>query len=78
MNKKIIYAAPSSSSPYHLDTINNLLERHNLEGVFPVAALAKKEETIFRKGKEPNKIDRIGRVLSYLKKLTNSNICIIL
>jgi excinuclease ABC subunit C len=47
----------------HLDTINNLLERHNLEGVFPVAALAKKEETIFRKGKEPIKIDRRGRVL---------------
>ena len=47
----------------HLDTINNLLGRHNLEGVFPVAALAKKEETIFRKGKKPIKIDREGRVL---------------
>ena len=47
----------------HLDTINDLLGRHNLEGVFPVAALAKKEETIFRKGKKPIKIDREGRVL---------------
>jgi excinuclease ABC subunit C len=47
----------------HLDTINNLLGRHKLEGVFPVAALAKKEETIFRKGKKPIKIDRKGRVL---------------
>jgi excinuclease ABC subunit C len=47
----------------HLETINDLLGRHKLGGVFPVAALAKKEETIFRKGKKPIKIDRKGRVL---------------
>tara|TARA_B100001250_G_scaffold253588_1_gene218100 strand:- start:5449 stop:6957 length:1509 start_codon:yes stop_codon:yes gene_type:complete len=33
MNKKIIYAAPSSSSPYHLDTINNLKSKYNWEPV---------------------------------------------
>ncbi len=47
----------------HLDKINDMLKNHNLEDVFSVAALAKKEETIFRKGKEPIKIDRRGRVL---------------
>ena len=47
----------------HLNSINDLLKRRNLEGAFPVAALAKKEETIFRLGKEPIKIDRKGRVL---------------
>ena len=47
----------------HLNCINDLLKRRNLEGAFPVAALAKKEETIFRLGKEPIKIDRKGRVL---------------
>jgi excinuclease ABC subunit C len=47
----------------HLDAINYLLEKYNLNDVFHVAALAKKEETIFRKGMEPIKIDRKGRVL---------------
>ena len=47
----------------HLDTINDVLAKYNLSDVFPVAALAKREETIFRKGMEPIKIDRKGRVL---------------
>ena len=44
----------------HLDTINDLLERHNLEGVFPVAALAKKKKQFFVK--EKNQLKLIGKV----------------
>ena len=47
----------------HLDTILRVLEKQGLDNRFPVAALAKKEETIFRKGKEPLILDRRGRVL---------------
>ena len=47
----------------HLDTIHRVLEKQGLENIFPIAALAKKEETIFRKGKEPLILDRKGRVL---------------
>ena len=47
----------------HLDTIHKTLEQNGIDGMFPVAALAKKEETIFRKGKEPLILDRKGRVL---------------
>ena len=47
----------------HLDSIHRVLEKNGIDGMFPVAALAKKEETIFRKGKEPIILDRKGRVL---------------
>ena len=47
----------------HLDTIHRVLEKHGLDNTFPIAALAKKEETIFRKGKEPLILDRKGRIL---------------
>ena len=47
----------------HLDSIHKVLEKNGIDGMFPVAALAKKEETIFRKGKEPIILDRKGRVL---------------
>ena len=46
----------------HLDTIHKVLEKNGLDNVFPIAALAKKEETIFRKGKEPLILDRKGTV----------------
>ena len=39
----------------HLNTINNLLENYNLTGNFTIAALAKKEEAIFRKDEKPVK-----------------------
>jgi excinuclease ABC subunit C len=51
----------------HLNTINNLLENYNLTGNFTIAALAKKEETIFRKDEKPVKIDRKGRVLIHAR-----------
>lgn len=51
----------------HLNTINNLLENYNLTSNFTIAALAKKEETIFRKDEKPVKIDRKGRVLIHAR-----------
>jgi excinuclease ABC subunit C len=47
----------------HLDTIHRVLEKQGLSDVFPIAALAKKEESVYRKGREPLILDRKGRIL---------------
>jgi excinuclease ABC subunit C len=51
----------------HLSTIMQALEEHGWADRFPVAALAKKEETIFREGHEPLVLDRSGRVLVHAR-----------
>ena len=51
----------------HLSTIMQALEEHGWADRFPVAALAKKEETIFRDGHEPLVLDRSGRVLVHAR-----------
>ena len=47
----------------HLSTISRSLIENNLSGKFVLAALAKREETLFIEGKEPVILDRRGRVL---------------
>ncbi|MBL6886376.1 MAG: excinuclease ABC subunit UvrC [Candidatus Poseidonia sp.] len=51
----------------HLNTIRTALEEHGWSGRFPLAALAKREETIHRKGHEPLVLDRQGRVLVHAR-----------
>ena len=51
----------------HLSTIRQALEEHGWEDRFPLAALAKREETIFRTDKEPLVLDRTGRVLVHAR-----------
>ena len=51
----------------HLSTIHNALEEHGWADRFPLAALAKREETIFRNGFEPLVLDRSGRVLVHAR-----------
>ena len=51
----------------HLDYIFNLLKEHNLENKILIAALAKKEETLFRLNKEPLILDKRGRALIYAR-----------
>ncbi|MDB3858735.1 excinuclease ABC subunit UvrC [Candidatus Poseidonia sp.] len=51
----------------HLNTIRTALEEHGWSGRFPLAALAKREETIHREGHEPLILDRQGRVLVHAR-----------
>ena len=51
----------------HLSTILQALEEHGWSGRFDVAALAKREETIFRADTEPLVLDRSGRVLVHAR-----------
>ena len=47
----------------HLNTIRKVLESNEVLGEFELAAIAKREETLFRLEKEPIILDRKGRVL---------------
>ena len=51
----------------HLSTILAMLDGHGLDGRFPVAALAKREETLHIRGMEPLVLDRRGRVLIHAR-----------
>jgi len=51
----------------HLSTIEQALEEHGWAGRFPLAALAKREETIHRRNHEPLVLDRSGRVLVHAR-----------
>ena len=51
----------------HLATIQKALEEHGWTDRFPVAALAKKEETVFMDGMDPLVLDRSGRVLVHAR-----------
>ena len=51
----------------HLSTISGLLEEHGLQDRIPLAALAKREETLYRLNKEPLILDRRGRLLVFAR-----------
>ena len=51
----------------HLDAIKRTLEEAKVWGRFEVAALAKREETVFREGHDPIVLDRNGRVLVHAR-----------
>ena len=51
----------------HLSSILGMLEGHGLAGRFPVAALAKREETLHMDGREPKVLSRHGRVLVHAR-----------
>ncbi len=51
----------------HLSTITKMLEENKVLGLFPVAALAKKEETIHRLEHQPLVLDRMGRVMVHAR-----------
>ncbi|MGA0240133.1 MAG: excinuclease ABC subunit UvrC [Poseidonia sp.] len=51
----------------HLATIRQALEEHGWQDRFPLAALAKREETIFRTEMDPLVLDRTGRVLVHAR-----------
>ena len=51
----------------HLDAIRRTLEEAKVWGQFQVAALAKREETVFRQGHDPIVLDRHGRVLVHAR-----------
>jgi len=51
----------------HLSTINKMLSKHGLSERFPVAALAKREETLHRLEQEPLILDRMGRVIVHAR-----------
>ena len=51
----------------HLSTIQSMLESHGLRGRFPVAALAKREETLHMDGRSPLVLERQGRVLIHAR-----------
>tara|TARA_B110000881_G_scaffold9296_1_gene7077 strand:+ start:848 stop:2608 length:1761 start_codon:yes stop_codon:yes gene_type:complete len=51
----------------HLSTISKLLDEHGLEDRFELAALAKREETIYRNGKPSIVLDRKGRVMVHAR-----------
>lgn len=51
----------------HLGTIATALDEHGWSGRFPIAALAKREETIYREGHEPLVLDRQGRVMVHAR-----------
>ncbi len=51
----------------HLTTIETLLEEHGLTDRIPLAALAKREETLHRTGVDPIILDRRGRVLVHAR-----------
>ena len=47
--------------------ITEVIDKSGNAGKFAIAALAKREETVFRKGKEPIILDRRGRVLIHAR-----------
>ena len=51
----------------HLDAIRRTLEEAQVWGRFPVAALAKREETVHRTGHAPLVLDRRGRLLVHAR-----------
>jgi len=51
----------------HLNMITEMIDKSGNAGKFAIAALAKREETVFRKGKEPIILDRRGRVLIHAR-----------
>ena len=51
----------------HLSTIHGLLEEHGLVKRIPLAALAKREETLHRPASEPFVLDRKGRLLVFAR-----------
>ncbi len=51
----------------HLKMISEMIEQSGNAGKFAVAALAKREETVFRKEKQPIILDRRGRVLIHAR-----------
>jgi len=51
----------------HLDAIRRILEEAQVWGRFPVAALAKREETVHRTGHAPLVLDRRGRLLVHAR-----------
>lgn len=51
----------------HLDIIRKLLQEHGIQDRFQLAALAKREETLFRDAKEPIVLDRRGRVFVHAR-----------
>ena len=51
----------------HLSAIERTLEEMGLLGEFPIAALAKREETLHMRGAEPILIDRRGRALVHAR-----------
>ena len=51
----------------HLDMITKMIDNSQFSGKFAVAALAKREETIYRVDKEPLVLDRRGRVLIHAR-----------
>ena len=51
----------------HLDYIFDLLKENELEEEILIAALAKKEETLYRVNKEPIVLDKRGRALIYAR-----------
>ena len=51
----------------HLDIIRTLLQEHGIQDRFKLAALAKREETLFRDSKEPIVLDRRGRVFVHAR-----------
>ena len=51
----------------HLDIIRTLLQEHGIQDRFQLAALAKREETLFRDAKEPIVLDRRGRVFVHAR-----------
>ncbi len=51
----------------HLSTITKLLEEHGILGQFELAALAKREETVYRNGQPAVILDRKGRVMVHAR-----------
>ncbi len=51
----------------HLSAIERTLEEMGLLGKFPIAALAKREETLHMRGADPILLDRRGRVLVHAR-----------
>ena len=51
----------------HLNTIHQILKENELDEEILIAALAKKEETLYRVSKEPIVLDKRGRALIYAR-----------
>jgi excinuclease ABC subunit C len=51
----------------HLNMINEMIDQSENAGKFAIAALAKREETVYRKGQAPIILDRRGRVLIHAR-----------
>ena len=51
----------------HLDMVTKMIDNSKFANKFSIAALAKREETIYRIGKEPLVLDRRGRVLIHAR-----------